>query len=214
MESEWNHITTEKEKESIKRYLEAELCYMPSNNFYSHPHNLTIRNLAVSIIAKHWRGVEIDAFVPYLAMNYFDTLVSHYEEKPYSEIDQVPLVATACLNIAAKIRKFSDDFYLKDFDPDAIKEVELRIRNNLEGLTKPVTPFCFLDHFYPPFQRIGGFKRRCINEIIVQAKGEDDFIEYKPSDIAFHSFVAASCIAKLMMGLSSAKIPVCGIMDY
>ncbi|CAL0310116.1 unnamed protein product [Lupinus luteus] len=119
----------------------------------------------------HWRGVEVDAFVPYLAMNYFDTFVSQSEENPYSEIDQVPLVAIACLTIAAKIREFSDDFDLKDFDPDTIREVELRIHNKLEGLTKPVTPFCFLDHFYPTFERIGGFKRRCINEIIVQAKG-------------------------------------------
>lgn len=49
--------------------------------------------------------------------------------------------------------------------------MELSILSGLNWRMLPITPFYFLDHYYPTFSEIGGFKRRSINEIIVQSQG-------------------------------------------
>ncbi|KAF1881327.1 hypothetical protein Lal_00023363 [Lupinus albus] len=188
-------IPTFMEVEAISHYLEIESSFMPEPTFYTNPANLKIRKLAVSIIAKHWTSQNTDAFVPYLAMNYFDRFASR---NPDSDA-KVPLVAICCLTLASKMRtkSFSLDMIprgMYDFKHKTIRRMELRILDGLEWQMRPVTPFCFLDHLYPTFLNIGGFKRRCINQIIVQAQGEDYFIGYKPSDFAFSCFVAATII--------------------
>ncbi|KAK7244431.1 hypothetical protein RIF29_39252 [Crotalaria pallida] len=186
-----------------------ETNFMPSPNFYDNPLNRKLRKLAVSVIAKHWK-TDIDAFVPYLAMNYFDRFVSSKSEKEYSAVDKVPLVAITCLAIAASMRGIFVDSLLKDIYEDfsygAIEEMKPPINNKLDHKKNLVTPFSFLNHYYPGFRRIGGFKRRCINEIIVQAQGEDNFIGYTPSEIAFSSFLAATRKAYPRMNLHSIKI--------
>ncbi|KAK7244435.1 hypothetical protein RIF29_39257 [Crotalaria pallida] len=95
--------------------------FMVADGFYSDPNNLIIRKLAISIIATHWK-TDIDAFVSYLAMNYFDRFVSQ-SEKHYSleDVEKVRLVALTCLFIAGKFRGISIDLYLvKNFLSDRI----------------------------------------------------------------------------------------------
>ncbi|XP_019425026.1 PREDICTED: cyclin-D1-2-like [Lupinus angustifolius] len=188
-------VPTSMEVDVITRYLEIESSFMPQPTFYSNPANLKIRKLAVSIIAKHWTSENTDAFVPYLAMNYFDRFAS---TNPDSDA-KVPLVAICCLTLASKMRtkSFSLDMIprgIYDFKNKTIRKMELRILDGLEWQMRPVTPFCFLDHLYPNFIDVGDFKRRCINEIIVQAQGENEFIGHKPSDFAYSCFVAATLI--------------------
>ncbi|XP_019444000.1 PREDICTED: uncharacterized protein LOC109348184 isoform X2 [Lupinus angustifolius] len=93
------------------------------------------------------------------------------------------------------MRGGSVDFFMDsvpvDFD---IEEKELQIENQLPWETYPLTPFYFLDYFYPPLEETGGFRRRGINEIIVQAQAEEDFMTYEPSHIAFSSLAAAADI--------------------
>ncbi|XP_019443999.1 PREDICTED: uncharacterized protein LOC109348184 isoform X1 [Lupinus angustifolius] len=93
------------------------------------------------------------------------------------------------------MRGGSVDFFMDsvpvDFD---IEEKELQIENQLPWETYPLTPFYFLDYFYPPLEETGGFRRRGINEIIVQAQADEEFITYKPSHIAFSSLAAAADI--------------------
>ncbi|KAK7244433.1 hypothetical protein RIF29_39255 [Crotalaria pallida] len=190
--------------ETINEYLATESYYMPTKKFYSDSTNLKIRKLAVSVIAKYWT-VDIDAFVPYLAMNYFDNYISILDpDEPYFyyDIEKVRLIAITCLVMATKMREFSHDSYVahifEDFKREVVAETAVLIDKKLEFFMKPVTPFSFLDFYYfPSFVNIGGFKRRCINEIIVQAQGENDFVKYnyKSSDIAFSSFLAATRIA-------------------
>lgn len=52
-----------------------------------------------------------------------------------------------------------------------VMRTELLVLRELEWEMLPVTPFIFLNFYYRFFKRYGGFKRRCINEIIVQAQG-------------------------------------------
>ncbi|CAL0310117.1 unnamed protein product [Lupinus luteus] len=188
-------IPTLMEVKAITHYLEIESSFMPEPTFYANPANLKIRRLAVSIIARHWTSGKTDAYVPYLAMNYFDRFASR---NPDSDA-KVPLVAICCLTLAAKMRtkSFSLDMIptdIYDFKHKRIRRMELRILEGLEWKMRPVTPFNFLDHIYPTFLNVGGFKRRCINQIIVQAQGEDDFIGHKPSDFAYSCFLAATLI--------------------
>ncbi|CAJ2659925.1 uncharacterized protein LOC123895238 [Trifolium pratense] len=76
-----------------------------------------------------------------------------------------------------------------------IMRVQLRVLDVLNWELPPVTAFCFLKHYYPYFKQSSGFKRRCINEIIVQAQGGHTFLQYKPYQIALSAFLAATKIA-------------------
>ncbi|KAK7260396.1 hypothetical protein RIF29_26403 [Crotalaria pallida] len=155
---------------AVNYYFKVEHHFMPEKNFYSDPVNLRIRKQAVSSIAK---------------------------------VYDISVIAICFLTIAAKKRNksFSLTSFMEgrsaDIKVDKIMEIERFILIALEDIkySKPVTPFCFLDYFYPQFKSIGGFKRRCINEIIVQAQGEDKFMDYRPSVIALASFLAATRIA-------------------
>ncbi|MCI34711.1 cyclin-D1-1, partial [Trifolium medium] len=52
-----------------------------------------------------------------------------------------------------------------------LMRMELLILQVLSWKMKSVTALCFLNHYYPHFRQFRGFKRRSINEIIVQAQG-------------------------------------------
>ncbi|KAE9590670.1 putative cyclin [Lupinus albus] len=125
-------IPTFMEVEAISHYLEIESSFMPEPTFYTNPANLKIRKLAVSIIAKHWTSQNTDAFVPYLAMNYFDRFASRNPDSViylslffccfhiiyfinylflnsllnsgFVKDAKVPLVAICCLTLASKMR--------------------------------------------------------------------------------------------------------------
>lgn len=55
-------------------------------------------------------------------------------------------------------------------DTDTIVKGELFILNGLQWEMCSITPFCFVDYYYPNFEVFGGFKRQSINEIIIQSQ--------------------------------------------
>ncbi|KAK7244439.1 hypothetical protein RIF29_39261 [Crotalaria pallida] len=157
-----------KEVQAIGVILLTETDWMADANFFDKtdfPH-LKFRKLAVSQIAR--------------------------------DVDDAPLIAHACLNIAAKMRGISADTYaVRGFRQEyreIISKLEGRVLSGLEFKTRSITPFFFLNYFYPMFEKIGGFKRRSINEIIIQAQGENYFVRFKPSEIAFSSLLAATSL--------------------
>ncbi|KAF7822783.1 putative cyclin-D6-1 [Senna tora] len=77
---------------------------------------------------------------------------------------------------------------------ERIELVEYEILEGLERRSRPITPFCFLNTYYPRFRDLGGFSRRCIHQIIVNSLAEECFTQYKPSLIAQSSFLAAAHI--------------------
>ncbi|KAK7324616.1 hypothetical protein VNO77_28327 [Canavalia gladiata] len=196
---------TPREREAIGNYLQIESEFMAAANFYTSTSNAQLRRQAVSVIASHWQN-EDDAFIPFLAINYFDRFVSRKVIQDVqgggSTLNQkVRCIAICCLTLSAKMRtrQFLLHLFLRDrivdIKSDTIMNMEFQILEELNWRMQSVTPFYFLDYYYPTFRRFGGFRRRCINEIIVQSQGDHLFAAYKPSDIALSAFMAATYIA-------------------
>ncbi|KAH1144339.1 hypothetical protein GLYMA_12G218000v4 [Glycine max] len=197
-------IPSDKERQAINNYLQIEREFMATKGFYKAERNLLHRKHAVATIAKLSQGQVVDAYVAYLAMNYFDRYAS--STNPFavglgsSVTDTVCFVATCCFMLSAKMR--SNQFDLQQFlfekdlnyQPTRLAAMELSILSGLNWRMLPITPFYFLDHYYPTFSEIGGFKRRSINEIIVQSQGVHQFTEFKPSHIAISAFLAATFV--------------------
>ncbi|KAK2369655.1 hypothetical protein P8452_57205 [Trifolium repens] len=201
-------IPSRKDLETIKYYFDNETEFMAATNFFNDDRNILIRRNAVSIIAKVTKKIDPDAFVPYRAMNYFDRFLSRYnmtDVEGRTDTEKVNLIAISCFTISAKmwIDSFSVDQFLSDLNRDMnlrishdmVMRMEFLILQVLSWKMKSVTAFCFLNHYYPHFRQFRGFKRRSINEIIVQAQGEHTFVDFMPSHIAFSAFLAAAKIA-------------------
>lgn len=118
-----------------------------------------------------------------------NSLVFDYKDvEGFIDTQKVRLIALACLTISAKLRikDFSIDQFLINHYKDVnvrishqmVMRTELLILRELEWEILPVTPFTFLDFYYRYFENYGGFKRRCINEIIVQAQGGKQKLAY------------------------------------
>ncbi|KAK2423913.1 putative cyclin-D6-1 [Trifolium repens] len=201
-------ILTEKEALFIRTtYFPVQHEFMPTPNFFKNATNILFRRHAVSIIAKHWRSIGPDTFIPYLAMNYFDRFFSM--DKTFKEdvegcnndTEKVRLIAISCLSISAKLRikEFSVEQFLRDnnlmITPQMIMRMEFKILHELRWKIRPVTPFTYLNFYYRYFRQFGGYKRCCINEIIVQAQGDHTFVHYPPTMIASTAFLAVSRMA-------------------
>ncbi|CAL0326598.1 unnamed protein product [Lupinus luteus] len=243
MKPEFKHLTEEDEKE-VESKFEIETVFMPEKYFYKDPAKLELRRIAVATIASHCKALE-DAFIPYMAMKYFDYFVSWHNLKPdspdtktdeedesmqiksqkraleltyyaddvskmFCETDNLDRVnaekrAKRGLDLT-NVDVISEDSIPMDFD---IEYMEIQIENKLPWETYPVTPFYFLDYFYPPFEEVGGFRRRGINEIIVQAQGEAEFMTDEPSHIAFSSLAAAAEILYPAIQIEEVRVGIC-----
>ncbi|CAI8593050.1 unnamed protein product [Vicia faba] len=201
---------TDKEKQVIISYSDVEMFFVASKYFYQNTENAFFRKHAVAIISMLAKRIDNDTLIPYLAMNYFDRFFSKNSSmledvEGFIDIIKVRLIAIACLTIAAKMR--IKDFSIEQFlityyrivnvriSHHMVMRTELLILRELDWEIQSVTPFTFLNFYYRYFKKYGGFKRRCINEIIVQAQGEHTFVDYYPTVIAISAFLTASQIA-------------------
>ncbi|KAK2369658.1 putative cyclin-D6-1 [Trifolium repens] len=208
-----NFPNCEKCTEIIQYYFNID--DMARHKLYKDDRKVLLRQHAVSVIAKvgvREKGIPT-TFVPYLAMNYFDRFLSHYDMKLVegrTAIEKVRLIAISCFTLSCSLK--SPMFHIERFltfhktheydhngmdlnwiTYDMVMTMRRNIMDKLKRM-KPVTAFWFLDHFYAHFVPLG-LKRRSINEIIVQAQGEHTFVDFMPSDIAFSACVAAATIA-------------------
>ncbi|CAI8593052.1 unnamed protein product [Vicia faba] len=204
-------VPSREESELIKEYFQTESQFVAAKGYFVKFQQICLRKRIVSLIDTVWRSISSDAYIPYLAMNYFDRIISRFNEiltdsalEGRNDSEKLRLIAICCLIIAAKIRinNFSVDQLLRDLNDmkvvithQMVRKAEYLILDQLNWKMLPVTAFCFLNHYYPYFKEFGGFKRRCINEIIIQAQGEHSFVENTPSQIALSAFLAASKIA-------------------
>ncbi|KAL9322332.1 hypothetical protein ACSQ67_010385 [Phaseolus vulgaris] len=194
-------VPSYREREAISHYLKIEQEFMPHRAFYTQSRNAHLRLIAVKTVVQLSEGRVIDAYIPYIAMNYFDRFVS---SNPLSELqgssidDKARLVAMCCYTLSSKIRTahFTQRHFLVRreaiYNPLRIMRMEFRILSGLNWRMRSVTPFHFLDYYYPTFKRIGGFKRESINEIIVQSQGDVYFTQFRPSEIAMSALLAAT----------------------
>ncbi|XP_047166739.1 putative cyclin-D6-1 [Vigna umbellata] len=194
-------MLSKRDLETISDYFKIEHEFMAPRSFYSLSSNARHRMHAVSMIAKFATTEPMDSYIPYVAVNYFDRFISTNsltELQGSSLLDKVRLVAICCYTLSAKMR--TKNFPQKQFltrkeavyKTEVVMRIEFRILSGLDWRMRSITPFHFLDYYYPPFKRIGGFKRQCINEIIVQSQGEVYFAQFKPSEIAMSALLAAT----------------------
>ncbi|GAU42490.1 hypothetical protein TSUD_101020 [Trifolium subterraneum] len=189
---------------------------IPSDNlptrrmFEDDNRKILIRQHAVSVIAKVAKMYNPpDAYVPYIAMNYFDRLLSLYDLMPalgLTATEKVCLIAVSCYELSANrsansilFRDLLTDLHKRDMDltwitPYMVSVMQCSIKEKINKKMYPVTAFWFLDHYYDHFKPLG-LQRRSINEIVVQAQGEHTFVDFMPADIAFSACVAAATIA-------------------
>lgn len=206
-EVEFHDDLNEKVKETIRWYSKSETDFMACNDFFRTEPNISFRRKAVSTIAVLWRRYcakafvpNLDTYVPYLAMNYFDRYLSrNYKAIEVMEgggiAEKLELISISCLYIAGNIRNIHISTHIVIPRPNMVMKMVNDIQRvlNIEERWQlnSITAFTFLDYYYPYFKPIGVFKHRCLNEIIVQAQGEHEFADYRPSIIAFAAFMAA-----------------------
>ncbi|KAG2371884.1 hypothetical protein LR48_Vigan05g129900 [Vigna angularis] len=194
-------MLSKRDLETISDYFKIEHEFMAPRSFYSLSSNARHRMHAVSMIAKVATTEPMDTYIPYVAVNYFDRFISTNsltELQGSSLLDKVRLLAICCYTLSAKMR--TKHFPQKQFltrkeavyKTEVVMRIEFRILSGLDWRMRSITPFHFLDYYYPTFKRIGGFKRQSINEIIVQSQGEVYFAQFKPSEIAMSALLAAT----------------------
>ncbi|KAK1281285.1 Cyclin-D6-1 [Acorus gramineus] len=178
---------------------ESEQCF-PDHGGFNGPARQAALSLIFQVRAQF--ALNIDPFVPYLAVNYLDRFLSKQtvpvREKPW----MVRLLSISCLTLASKMMKI--DFSIADFqrqegfifDAQTIRRMELLILGALEWRMRSVTPFCFLSFFLtffspndPPL--ITPLKARA-SEILFKAQTEVKLMEYKPSILAATALLSAS----------------------
>ncbi|CAJ2659927.1 unnamed protein product [Trifolium pratense] len=189
--------------------------YVPNGRmFENNDRKILLRQHAISVIAKVAKmSNPPDAYVPYLAMNYFDRFLFRFDITAVpgglTATEKVCLTAVSCYTLSANRRAtgvrnlvlHKDILVALDRDMDltritksAVWDKQYSITLALNNKMTPVTAFWFLDHYYDHFKLLG-VERRSVNEIVVQAQGDHTFVGFKPTDIAFSACVAAATIA-------------------
>ncbi|VVB00650.1 unnamed protein product [Arabis nemorensis] len=162
--------------EDVRDYFDAESSFMAANGYSQILKNERTRQVALHLIIQIMTRVEIDAFVSYLAMCYFDWISSKdgLIDQKGSLIEDVEFMVFGCISIALK-KTLSLNSWSPDFKAEAKKlnvEMEIRqflanrssnikylrgwdlkaavkVEDMLGGLikTNPVTPFCFIKYY-------------------------------------------------------------------
>ncbi|KAA8523817.1 hypothetical protein F0562_010240 [Nyssa sinensis] len=206
-------ILQQHEIQAFERHFNVESEFMAAEGYSNSGNNVILRRISVSIIEKLSAGYdEFDAFVPYLALNYYDRFLSIKGEIPVvyinaPNIENLKVFALCCLSIAGKLRtkSFSLVEFLKNrklhTSYQVIMSTELKILQALEWRMRSLTAICFMEYFLPFFrlrdpQPIQGFTLRDISKIIITVHGDVKFTEFRPSTIAASALLDA-CLKAL-----------------
>lgn len=179
-----------------KNYTISELCasetnHMPSPNCFNSTHCE-----AISLIFQVQLSCNLEPFVAYLAINYFNRFMSR-QEIPQGKPWLIRLIVTSCLSLASKMNNTHLSFSNLQregckFDGESIQKMELVILGALNWRMRSITPFPFL-HFFISLAEIKdqSLKERA-SEIIFNAHNDIKLLEYKPSTVAAASLIYAS----------------------
>ncbi|KAK9133727.1 hypothetical protein Scep_013255 [Stephania cephalantha] len=182
--------------DEIETLFASESDHMPSKNL-SH-FNLSVRRQAISSISQFSRN--LDPFIPYLAVHYFDRFIStqsmpFLEPKPWI----LNLLAMSCVSLAAKMNKieFSQGDGGVIFDSQSIHRTELLILDALKWRMRSVTPFSFMEFFLPFFTLKAdpplaqALKARA-TEVLFKIQHETKMLGFRPSVAAASALLHAS----------------------
>ncbi|KAL0311080.1 UNVERIFIED_CONTAM: Cyclin-D2-1 [Sesamum angustifolium] len=169
----------------------SERLYMMDQGYVENQN--MIRSEAVSFIAELEREFP-DAFVPYMAMTYFDRFISRHEipEVLLSSEENKTLFLICCLTLAAKLR--SNNFRLSTFLHERtcyfasrdVLRMELHICRILNWRLRTLTPIFFAEYFIellhlPPDSPS---PRLSVHQLIVKSQADITFTAYRPSAVA------------------------------
>ncbi|KAK9156074.1 hypothetical protein Sjap_003554 [Stephania japonica] len=187
----------EQQCDDIEALFASESDHTPSKNL-SH-FSLSIRRQAISSISQF--SCDLDPFIPYLAVNYFDRFISTQstpEPKPWI----LKLLAISCLSLAAKMNKI--EFSVTDFqgdggvifDSQSIHRTELLILDALKWRMRSVTPFSFMEFFVSFFllnnPQLAQALRDRATEVLFKIQHETIMLGFRPSIAAASALVYAS----------------------
>ncbi|EXC05017.1 Putative cyclin-D6-1 [Morus notabilis] len=155
-------------KQGVERFLNAEASSMAASGYLDDRFAPVWRERAVIVIFNVSRQEHFEPFIPYLAMNYFDRYISREKKIPAQNPE------------------------LRAVMPWEFLTMELHIVKGLDWRMCSVTALCFVQFFAPYFESTYGFRRRTINEIIIQSQNDYLMSRFRPSVIAASALLAAS----------------------
>ncbi|KAL0406853.1 UNVERIFIED_CONTAM: Cyclin-D2-1 [Sesamum latifolium] len=152
-----------------------------------------IRSEAVSFIAQ-LESEFSDAFVPYMAMTYFDRLISRHEipQVLLSSEENKTLFLICCLTLAAKLRtnNFKLSTFLHErtcyFSARDVLRMELHICRILNWRLRTLTPIFFAEYFIELLHLPPDIPspRLSVHQLIVKSQADITFTAYRPSTVA------------------------------
>ncbi|XP_044511892.1 putative cyclin-D2-3 [Mangifera indica] len=186
------------QERDIEKCKEVEKQFMAAIG-YADSKEVILRMTATRVILENSRCENFDAYMPYLAMNYFDSFISR---NPLPKMlrrvgDDIAIAANCCLMLAYKTKP--DTFNVHAFLAKTkmieherhVLAVELVILKALKWNLEAVTAISFIDMVIPRIPEAENIQRRVVNEIIIQAQADITFTKFRPSVIAAAAIITA-----------------------
>ncbi|XP_028101077.1 vicilin-like seed storage protein At2g18540 [Camellia sinensis] len=116
MDYDPTHPFLQRNDEAFKKFFNVESEFMAAQGYSHNAEKAITRSIVVTLIEMLSKGSDYDAFVPYLAMNYLDRMLSRKSHLPALERNpckNTKLFAICCFTLASKTR--NGDFSVPNF---------------------------------------------------------------------------------------------------
>ncbi|KAI9185840.1 hypothetical protein LWI28_011214 [Acer negundo] len=185
-----------REQANFEKYFDVEMLSMAMEGYANRRDAAVLRKRALLFFVE-FSQKERDVFIPYLALSYFD----RFSSREALQVYELELNVVCCLFLASKMRNnsFSVHLFLTsmpnlNINKDLILEMEARILNALEWRMCSVTALCFVGYFIQMIPVDMRPSPRIVKEIVIQAAGDIDITQYRPSVIAASGVFIASSV--------------------
>ncbi|XP_077220546.1 putative cyclin-D6-1 [Tasmannia lanceolata] len=194
----------DRQSQTVSPLFSTESDHMPPDSYFhsfiTRDFDVSLRLKVICLIQKAHFSCNVDPFIAYLAVNYFDRFIS-VQGMPQGEAWILKLLSVACLSLASKMKKTLfclTDFQSEEgfiFDSQTIRRMELLILGALKWRMRSVTPFAFLDFFFSSLELNDTALKRILKartrEIIFKAQNEIKLLGFKPSIITASALLSA-----------------------
>ncbi|KAK1360618.1 hypothetical protein POM88_045092 [Heracleum sosnowskyi] len=146
----------------------------------------------------------MDVMVPYVAINFFDRVISKNRDPPkvlLNKQENFTLFIISWHSISSKLRENDFDIYkfLLDrkmkFGNQGLMKMEMKILHVLDWKMKQTVPFRFVPYFLHFLTLPRGFTRLHVHKIIVWTQADIRFTKFRPSTVAASTILCV--LAKL-----------------
>ncbi|WOG90572.1 hypothetical protein DCAR_0309816 [Daucus carota subsp. sativus] len=207
MESDWRRrVNTPEEYLETERLLlrarESEFIMTPE--YTKNIKARFYRELALDYYQTVHDPRTMDAVVLYVAINFFDRVISQLQEPPkilLDKQDNFNLFLICCHSISWKLRDNNFDIYSfltarkYKFGVTGVMKMETAILEALDWKTKQTLPFHFVPLFLHYLTLPRGFTSVPVHKIIIWTQADIGFTKFRPSAVAASAILCA--LAKL-----------------